>query len=330
MKDTWPVLACMAALLVGLALTHTAVAAPWGPLTAWPWIVALLVFGMPHGAADWAVHQAERRHRGRSLGLPSFTGYLLVMAIAAAALAFAPILTVTGFFVLTAFHFGMADATHALGSPRSTVRRSRAVWWALGISRGTLVLAVPFAIDPERAWLPFALLTQTGLDDLYLPVAALQAVSGLAAAALVITLIMAAVCIPPRAWRQPRHWFIVESVAAVALLALTPPLFAVGAYFLCIHAPKHTLRLAGLTRWITPHHPTAPRTASLLTRLRHVHRESLPLWPLSIAIILAWAWLLPDGLAATSLAAASIGFYIVTTLPHHLLGTRLPDVASPC
>ncbi|GDY05083.1 hypothetical protein LBMAG50_12240 [Phycisphaerae bacterium] len=35
-------------------------------------------------------------------------------------------------------------------------------------------------------------------------------------------------------------------------------------------------------------------------------------------------WLLLGGFNAHSLAVASIAFYMITTLPHHLLGLRLP------
>ncbi|MEM1213230.1 MAG: beta-carotene 15,15'-dioxygenase, Brp/Blh family [Planctomycetota bacterium] len=325
----WPALACVAALTLAYTLDAivVSVAPPIGPLAAWPWLIALVVFGMPHGAADWVVHRADRRHRGRSRGLLSFTGYLVWMAAAAASLYLAPLLTVAGFFVLTAFHFGMADATHALGSSHTLSKSDRSAWWTLGVCRGALVLAIPFAMDPAGAWLPFAVLTQIGVTELGLPVTTLQALAGVAAAVLLLALIGALVRLRPGVWRQSRHWFVLESVAAVALLALTPPLFAVGAYFLCIHAPKHTLRLSMLDRWISPGRYAAfPGAAKLPARLLHVHRESLALWPLSIAIILAWALLLPDGLTATTVAAASIGFYIVTTLPHHLLGTRLPGV----
>ncbi|MEM8494544.1 MAG: Brp/Blh family beta-carotene 15,15'-dioxygenase [Planctomycetota bacterium] len=329
-------LACAVALGVGIALNPLGVTSTtgWGPWTAWPWLLALLVFGMPHGAADWKVHRADRRRRGQDAGLRSFVPYLLWMLCASIALYFLPLVTIAAFFVLTAVHFGMADATHALGPKPNRCRVQPTdntapawVWWAVAWTRGGLVLALPFAADPAGAWWPFALLSGTDVDALPISIDALRAACIFGVAALLWIGVVAITSIPRSAWRQPRRWFVFETLVAMALLAFTPPLFAVGVYFLCVHAPKHTVRLAGLIGWLhNPNHaePTKPFPKVRLTDFLSVHLASIALWPLSLLVIAAWAWCMPDGLTVGTIAAASIGFYIVTTLPHHRLGTRLP------
>ena len=55
----------------------------------------------------------------------------------------------------------------------------------------------------------------------------------------------------------------------------------------------------------------------------HIHVLSLPLmWP-TAACMVALCWALGGGDART-VADASLAFYVITTLPHHLLGLRLP------
>jgi hypothetical protein len=57
--------------------------------------------------------------------------------------------------------------------------------------------------------------------------------------------------------------------------------------------------------------------------LARVHGISLPLmWPTALCLI-PICWLLGPFNAHT-LAVAGIVFYMITTLPHHLLGLRLP------
>ena len=104
--------------------------------------------------------------------------------------------------------------------------------------------------------------------------------------------------------------------------ATTDPLFAVGVYFLGVHAYRHSRRLA-CTRAIMSSPSEAAPPASLLRRLLRVHAISLPLmWPTAIALAgLCWAL---GGVDTRTIADASIAFYMITTLPHHLLGLRLP------
>ena len=69
----WAVL--LAAAAAGLFEPDwTAAAAPW------PFVIALVVFGMPHGAADWAVAARPSGRMGFGTRLAGFAGYLALMA----------------------------------------------------------------------------------------------------------------------------------------------------------------------------------------------------------------------------------------------------------
>lgn len=184
----------------------------------------------------------------------------------------------------------------------------------LAVLRGGPVLLIPFAVAPVAAWQPFALVTGEPMS------ASLTA----SVAAVALTLwIATAIClggmllINPLGWNATqRSRFAVETLATWAMLALLPPLLAVGIYFMAVHSWKHTQRLGRSPAIVGIRH-----TAPWWRRVIAVHRVSLGLLLLSWVFVLPWAWWL-GGLTPMNLAAASIGFYIISTLPHHLLGER--------
>jgi hypothetical protein len=97
------------------------------------------------------------------------------------------------------------------------------------------------------------------------------------------------------------------------------PLFAIGTYFIGVHAFRHCRRMANMPTIIEP--PPAP--PGFARRLVRVHVLSLPL-AMPTALCLAGICVLLGGFDVRTIAVASIGFYIVSTLPHHLLGLALP------
>ena len=110
--------------------------------------------------------------------------------------------------------------------------------------------------------------------------------------------------------------FAAESVLCAAWFVLFPPMWAIGGYFLCIHATKHMLRLGN---YQTP----MGLNQKFLTELFRLHAQG---WVLTLPALLAvWYWARElDAAWIPSLASASIGFYLISTLPHHLLVNRLP------
>ncbi|MBM4100191.1 MAG: hypothetical protein FJ260_09615 [Planctomycetes bacterium] len=313
------------AMLVGaawlgiVAPSVTAAAAPW------PFVAALLAFGMPHGAADWAV-AARLAPRGGVVGrLGGFAWYLALMAASLAAIALQPSLSALLFLALTVFHFGMADATAVRADDDGPVAR-----WGLVLGRGLLLLSTAFAVQPAEAWAPFARIgaALSPWDAGWQPdLATLQRLAVLGAVTGGLLALLSAAARVRAGHARQAVLDLVEHALVATVAAFADPLFAVGSFFLCVHAFRHSRRLACTHVIIDPAAGSAGIT-SLGARLLRVHVLSLPLmWP-TAACLAVLCWRL-GGSDARTIADASIAFYMVTTLPHHLLGLRLPRPDMP-
>ncbi len=316
----WAVLA--AALALGAAdPALTARAAPW------PFIVALVVFGMPHGAADWTVAARLAQRNGFLARLFGFSGYLALMALSLGGIAWQPGAAAMLFLLLTMFHFGMADATALRADDDGPLAR-----WGLALGRGLLLLATAFAVHPPEAWAPFAEIGaalsplastawQPSLD-------ALQQLARVGVAAGVMLAVAGAIARARRGHARDAALDLAEHAMVAAVATLTDPLFAVGCYFLGVHAFRHTRRLASTSAIVDPERPHRGRGPGFARRVLSVHRLSLPLmWPTAL-FLAPLCWLL-GGFHAAAIATASIAFYMITTLPHHLLGLKLPKADMP-
>jgi len=287
-------------------------------VAAYPFVIALLLFGMPHGAADWTVAARLSNRTGLAARLSGFTGYLLLMAASLAVMMWQPGIAALLFLLLTVFHFGMADATAVGADDEGFVAR-----WGLVLGRGQLLLATAFASHPTGAWAPFAAIGGAVRPNLGFaspwepPLEALQAWARIGVAVGVLCAICSAVARIRRGSTRAALIDLAENALVVALALLADPLFAVGCFFLGVHAFRHTRRLA-CTRVVID-----PPPQSLLMRVVRVHAISLPLMLPTAACIVPLCWLL-GGFGAREIAVASIAFYMITTLPHHLLGLRLP------
>lgn len=301
-----------AATLLGLlAPGWTATAA------SWPFVIALAFFGMPHGAADWVV--AARLAGRDTLGarLTGFTGYLLMMAACTGFMMWQPGIAALLFLLLTVFHFGMADATAVHADADGPLAR-----WGLVMGRGLLLLSTAFATHPEAAWAPFAKIAAVFCRGTpWMPdLASLQALAKLGVASGALLAGCSAFARARRGHTRDAALDLAEHALVLAMASLADPLFAVGCFFLGVHAFRHSRRLACTRTILEP--PAAPR--DLLVRLARVHALSLPLmWPTALCLA-PICWML-GGFGVHELAVASIAFYMITTLPHHLLGLRLPQ-----
>ncbi len=269
-------------------------------LAPWPFLVAVVVFGLPHGAADGALLL-------RGLGWPArvsqLAAYLALMALAVAALMAFPTATLVSFLILSWWHFGAADGAELSGG--------RAPVWlrhAWGFARGGLAVSVPFVADPAAAWAPFARLAEllggaTSIELVWLGRA------GAALAALALLALASCTAAPKAARPDLAAW--VECGLILALGLAADPLFAVGAYFLMVHGFRQS---ASLGKELSD----GSAAPSLGRRLLEAHRAALPLAvPSWLALIAIMIWVQPAG--ARDLAVLSLAVYVVATPPHHLL-----------
>jgi Brp/Blh family beta-carotene 15,15'-monooxygenase len=285
---------------------------------AWPFVLALLIFGMPHGAADWVVQARLTGEKNFTRQLLGFADYLGLMFVCSLFLVWQPGVFAFIFLGLSIFHFGMADATALRIDVDGAFAR-----WSFVLGRGLLLLATVFAMRPEAAWAPFAQIADALAwkhETVWMPdLMHLQKLSWLGVIAGA-GFAMAGAIARWRCGRARKAGLDLIEHALVAMLAVfAGPLFAVGMFFLGVHAYRHTRRLACTRVVIEP--PPAP--ASFVRRLARVHGISLPLMVPTLFCLVPICWLLGPFNAHT-LAVAGIVFYMITTLPHHLLGLRLP------
>lgn len=284
---------------------------------AWPFVLALLIFGMPHGAADWMVQARLTGEKVFARQLVGFADYLGLMLACTLFLVWQPGVFALFFLGLTIFHFGMADATALRVDADGSFAR-----WSFVLGRGLLLLATVFAMSPEAAWAPFALIAEAFAwkQTMWMPdLMHLQKLSWLGVIVGAAVAIAGAIA----RWRCGRTrkagLDLIEHALVAMLAVFADPLFAVGMFFLGVHAYRHTRRLACTRMVIEP--PPAP--AGFLRRLARVHGISLPLMVPTVLCLIPICLLLGPFNAHT-LAVAGIVFYMITTLPHHLLGLRLP------
>ena len=83
-------------------------------------------------------------------------------------------------------------------------------------------------------------------------------------------------------------------------------------------SPRHCIRLHRRRDFIQTGY-----IREALPRIIAAHVASWPFLVPAILVVLAWAAFL--GFSARSVVVASIGFYIIATLPHHLLGMLVLD-----
>ncbi len=221
-------------------------------LAAWVapglFLASALVLGLPHGAADpwvpqWATGErwTTLRPWGRFLGL-----YLVAVGVTLAAWRWARPGATVGFLLLTAWHWGTADASGIL-LPR-TWR-----WIVLAFGRGLVVVAGPLALRPpaEGAAVVAALAGSAATGEAVGTMAWPLLGIGVLLEAVVLSLtaldsVAAGERDPERVWRRPgRH--VLETALLLAMFRFLPAVASVGVYFVFFHAWRHIERLSSLS-----------------------------------------------------------------------------------
>lgn len=193
-------------------------------------LLAVLLIGVPHGAADAGLAMTTRFADNRA----KLAGFMLAY-IAAAALVIgfwhiAPLTALTVFLAMTVYHFGRGDAL-AYG-------RGGLAWRAL--LHGGFIMHIALAHPDEVSGL-FRLLTHEAADIWPL-------MSGLHVAFLLWLALFGMAIMSERISLRA----IGEISALMALAWLTPPLVAFAVYFCGVHSARHFARLAADERFNTP------------------------------------------------------------------------------
>lgn len=215
------------------------------------------VLGVPHGGLDhWTGRRLLASHFRDRWWLMFFPGYLAVgLAVAAAWFSF-PVLTVLGFFFLSAWHFGREDQ-HRMGSIREKKRSSGIVEHVSAIALGGLVIWIPAILRPlEMEGLLRMIVPSNDLQD------AVQIVRWTQCGAMVLCLMSIlflvrnlisdrANKIGSKGGNGAIDWSVWVPLATVGIAAVTPILISFTAYFCFWHSMLGLSRLRsqeGLTR----------------------------------------------------------------------------------
>ena len=262
-------------------------------LAALFFLSSAVILGVPHGACDpwvpgWLLHRPSRL----PFLVPFFVLYLAVSFLYLLLWKAAPLPATLFFLLLTAWHWGTADA--------SLVFPPGLRWLSFGLGRGLWVMLSPFAFHTFDAWRVILLMApEAG------PVPPAILFQGILILPLALTLAS-----------RPGRTEWAETALLVLLFALTPPLVGVGTYFIAFHAWRHLLRLAEIRDRLT----VSSKTKTWLFSLGRLLLFAVPLTVATLALLPALPRLL--GLHPVNLDNW-VGSYLillaVLTLPHAIL-----------
>jgi len=204
-----------------------------------PFLVTLVVFGLPHGAVD---HLVPSRLRGERPTLRAVAAVIVLYTLGVAAYAvvwfLAPAASFVFFILLTWFHWGQGDLHAAVALLRTQV--SGIGRYITLIARGSVPMLVPLVAFPE-VYREVADAT-VGFDNRGAEAVGFVFTPEFRAVAAVVAVSLCAGSV--FATRSGR-WKLEagELSLLVAYFSAVPPILAVGFYFALWHSTRHIGRL---------------------------------------------------------------------------------------
>ncbi len=279
-----------------------------------PFFLSIFLFGLHHGAADWLL----LRPRDRSHGLLLFSLYSAVGALAWLIAYLSPALAIIAFFALTAVHFGLADERD-LRSFSPAAAHPGLTHSSSGVIRMGAFLSSICALGAGEVISLFQDVSRLLGRPEALPIdaAAVSLVSLVLCCALFTLWLISQLVFFLSNRRRETFARITVDAGEALLLAIAAfylhPVFAVGLYFLCWHAFRHSLlvsreldpgELFGGFRW-----------QAVLRSHMYALPLSLPIIPL-MGFLLWWNGSVS---APTDWVAALLVVCLIFTLPHHFI-----------
>ncbi len=206
-----------------------------------PFVVSIVVFGLPHGAVDHLVPDRLRgeRPRLRSVGVVMAV-YTAFVAVYAAVWFVAPAFAFAFFIALTLYHWGQGDLHASLSFLRTGVE-SRVGRVTTLLARGSMPMLVPLVFFPDEyrevADAVIGVFDQRGASAIGF---AFEPAFRAAVLAVVVALAVGTVV-------ASRSSFEAGELALLGVyFAAVPPILAVGFYFCFWHSTRHIARLLAL------------------------------------------------------------------------------------
>jgi Brp/Blh family beta-carotene 15,15'-monooxygenase len=257
--------------------------------------LAVVIFGLPHGALDLALVQgASRGSRTALVGAAVLylmaSGFVLMVWISA------PMAALLGFLAIAVIHFGLGD-TEDLHGPQRAVEI---------IARGGFAGVAPLVFHPQTTRDLFALLVG--------PASTASLDTTLAVMATPVTWLWLACLVVALAWRTIQRapgWMsaVLELLLTAAIFAVCHPLAAFLLYFCFVHSVRHIADL-GAARFPD----SAPRAR------RWLLLESLPFTAATVALAMV-AWFVFADSVTFDEAMIRLVFWGLSalTVPHMIL-----------
>ena len=278
--------------------------------TPWVWVISLAFMGMAHGSLDLHVQRWSQTGEFKAKGWNKFGWYISLMVFTFSLFYFFPVLTTLLFLILTAIHFGEADRVHAIECFGNTSCIPKSWAWF----RGSFVVALPSIFFTQQTWEPFYYLSQVSFNSTINNV-----ITSFGFVLIAATFVIAIY----DSLKNKINWssglviaFLFESILCFFWFVYLPPLIAIGGYFLAIHSTKHMLRLSRFKK------KNFDNTATFKDVLR-LHLDAACLSVPAYIVVVLWSVFIKAPIVP-SLAYASIGFYLISTLPHHILVAKIP------
>jgi len=257
--------------------------------------VAVVVFGLPHGALDLNLVRGVVQKSRAALA----AAIVLYLAAAAAVLAvwlIAPVFALVAFLAIAVIHFGLGDTEDLQGRQRALEV----------VARGGFAGIAPMAFHPAATRELFAMLVGPGA------IPALDSVLGFVATPAVW---LWGICLTAALlWRvlsRRKGWLIncAELLLTAALFAVFHPLAAFLLYFCFVHSVRHISDL-GASRF-----PDCGRRAG-----RWLLRESLPFTVSTVALAaIVWFVFARSSSCDETMIRAIFWGLSALTVPHMIL-----------
>jgi beta-carotene 15,15'-dioxygenase len=280
-------------------------------LAGWPFSLSLILIGLPHGAVDLSVSSRLSGVTTWSESLRGFVSYIILLVLVLAAAFTMPTAVIIAFGLMSAWHFGTADALDL----NESVGKSCHVNWLVAAARGSFVLSLPFVFHPTSTCeVANRLLHMFGSNGANVSEAIVKPVFvGILCLAFVVLFVDWCFRISTGAIQYAGILFL-EIASLVAAFAILHPLFAMGSYFLCWHSWRQTRRLIFLMEG---------ESVSISRSVILLHVRSLPLLiPTLMVVAAVLIWALPDA-TIYDLAVVALAVFVVVTPPHQILISRL-------
>jgi Brp/Blh family beta-carotene 15,15'-monooxygenase len=228
-----------------------------------PFLVSIVVFGLPHGAVDHLVPARLRDERPdlRSVGRV-VVAYTVLVVVYAAVWFVVPAFGFAFFIALTLYHWGQGDLHASLAFLRTNVD-SRVGRAATLLARGSLPMLAPLVFFPgeyeEVADVVIGVFDPRGASSVAF---AFEPPFGVAVLAFLFAACAATVYFSRSAFEAG------ELLLLGVYFATVPPVLAIGFYFCFWHSTRHIARLVALDPVASEHVESGEATGAFVRFVR--------------------------------------------------------------